>query len=86
VDFYLFGFVFVFRDEDSLYSPGCPRTHSVDQAGLKLRKSACLPSAGIKGVHHHCPVSKCVSLSNELKATEHSSQNQRRARHAGTYL
>jgi hypothetical protein len=29
--------VLVFRDRVSLYSPGCPGTHSVDQAGLKLR-------------------------------------------------
>jgi hypothetical protein len=48
--FFGFGFVFwfglvwfglvwflVFRDKVSLYSPGCPGTHSVDQAGLKLR-------------------------------------------------
>jgi hypothetical protein len=27
----------VFRDRVSLYSPGCPGTHSVDQVGLKLR-------------------------------------------------
>jgi hypothetical protein len=27
----------VFRDRVSLCSPGCPRTHSVDQAGLELR-------------------------------------------------
>jgi hypothetical protein len=27
----------VFRDRVSLYSPSCPGTHSVDQAGLKLR-------------------------------------------------
>jgi hypothetical protein len=27
----------VFRDRVSLCSPGCPGTHSVDQAGLKLR-------------------------------------------------
>jgi hypothetical protein len=26
-----------FRDRVSLYSPGCPGTHSVDQAGLELR-------------------------------------------------
>jgi hypothetical protein len=26
-----------FRDKVSLCSPGCPGTHSVDQAGLKLR-------------------------------------------------
>jgi hypothetical protein len=38
--FVLFCFVlfcFVFRDRVSLYSPGCPGTHSVDQAGLELR-------------------------------------------------
>jgi hypothetical protein len=39
--FLLFGFcLFVclfFRDRVSLYLPGCPGTHSVDQAGLKLR-------------------------------------------------
>jgi hypothetical protein len=29
--------VFVFQDRVSLYSPGCPGTHSVDQAGLDLR-------------------------------------------------
>jgi hypothetical protein len=30
-------FVCLFRDRVSLYSPGCPGTHSVDQAGLELR-------------------------------------------------
>jgi hypothetical protein len=36
--FVLFCFVlFCFRDRVSLYSPGCPGTHSVDQAGLELR-------------------------------------------------
>jgi hypothetical protein len=34
---FVFIFVFVFRDRVSLYSPGCPGTHSVDQAGLELR-------------------------------------------------
>jgi hypothetical protein len=29
---------FVFRDRVSQYSPGCPGTHFVDQAGLELRK------------------------------------------------
>jgi hypothetical protein len=33
----LFCFLFVFLDRISLYSPGCPGTHSVDQAGLELR-------------------------------------------------
>jgi hypothetical protein len=27
----------VFRDRVSLYSPGCPGTHCVDQSGLELR-------------------------------------------------
>jgi hypothetical protein len=31
------GFFVFFRDRVSLYSPGCPGTHSVDQAGLQLR-------------------------------------------------
>jgi hypothetical protein len=30
-------FFLVFRDRVSLFSPGCPGTHSVDQAGLELR-------------------------------------------------
>jgi hypothetical protein len=30
-------FCFVFWDRVSLYSPGCPGTHFVDQAGLELR-------------------------------------------------
>jgi hypothetical protein len=33
-------FVFVFQDRVSLYSPGCPGTHSVDQVGLELRNPA----------------------------------------------
>ncbi|GAB1293587.1 Translin-associated factor X-interacting protein 1 [Apodemus speciosus] len=40
----------------SLCSPGCPGTHSVDQAGLELRNppASASQSAGIKVVHHHC--------------------------------
>jgi hypothetical protein len=33
----LFFFFFFLRDRVSLCSPGCPGTHSVDQAGLELR-------------------------------------------------
>jgi hypothetical protein len=40
--------LFVFQDRVSLCSPGCPGTHSVDQAGLELRNPPA--SAGIKGV------------------------------------
>jgi hypothetical protein len=32
-------FFVVFRDRVSLYSPGCPGAHFVDQAGLELRNS-----------------------------------------------
>ena len=35
--FFLFFFFLVFRDRVSLYTPGCPGTHFVDQAGLELR-------------------------------------------------
>jgi hypothetical protein len=35
--FFFFFFFVVFRDRVSLCSPGCPGTHFVDQAGLKLR-------------------------------------------------
>jgi hypothetical protein len=35
--FVFFCFLFFFRDRVSLYSPGCPGTHFVDQAGLELR-------------------------------------------------
>jgi hypothetical protein len=37
--FFFFFLVFFFWDRVSLCSPGCPRTHSVDQAGLELRNS-----------------------------------------------
>jgi hypothetical protein len=36
---------FFFRDRVSLYSPGCPGTHSVDQAGLELRNPPASASA-----------------------------------------
>ena len=51
-----FFFKFFFRDRASQYSPGCTGTHFVDQADLELRNlpaSACLPSAGIKGMGLH---------------------------------
>jgi hypothetical protein len=35
--FVFFVLFFAFRDRVSLCSPGCPGTHSVDQAGLQLR-------------------------------------------------
>ena len=41
--FFFLLFVFVFLDRVSLYSTGCPGTHSVDQAGLELRIRLPLP-------------------------------------------
>jgi hypothetical protein len=35
--FFFFSFFFFFWDRVSLYSPGCPGTHFVNQAALKLR-------------------------------------------------
>jgi hypothetical protein len=40
--FFFFFFFLVFQDRVSLCSPGCPGTHSVDQAGFELRN---LPAA-----------------------------------------
>jgi hypothetical protein len=37
ITFFYLLFCFVFRDRVSLCSPGCPGTHSVNQAGLELR-------------------------------------------------
>jgi hypothetical protein len=58
--FVLFCFVFlflVFRDRVSLYSPGCPGTHFVDQAGLELRNLPASASAsGVLGLKA-CPTS-----------------------------
>jgi hypothetical protein len=45
-----------FQDRVSLCSPCCPGTHSFCRPGWpRTQKSACLclPSAGIKGIHHH---------------------------------
>jgi hypothetical protein len=56
-------FFFFFRDRVSLYSPGCPGTHFVDQAGLELRNppasasqvlglKACTTTARLKTVQY----------------------------------
>jgi hypothetical protein len=34
---FFFFFFFFFGDRVSLYSPGCPGTHLIDQAGLEIR-------------------------------------------------
>ena len=45
--------VFFFFLRWFLCSPVCPRTCSIEQAGLKLKRSTCLLSAEIKGLCHH---------------------------------
>jgi hypothetical protein len=56
--FILFYFIFIiilllllllFRDKVSLYSPGCPGTHFVDQAGLELRNPP-VSASGVLGL------------------------------------
>jgi hypothetical protein len=39
---------FFFRDKVSLCSPGCPGTHSVDQAGFELRNPPASRVLGLK--------------------------------------
>ncbi|GAB1285682.1 Cyclic AMP-dependent transcription factor ATF-6 alpha [Apodemus speciosus] len=65
----------------SLCSPGCPGTHSVDQAGLELQKSACLclPSAGTKDIKAEpqplSPASSSCSVSSP-RSTDSCSSTQ----------
>jgi hypothetical protein len=50
-----FCFCLFYWNRVSLCSPGCPGTHSVDQAGLELRPAwLCLLTAESKGVLCHC--------------------------------
>jgi hypothetical protein len=62
-----------FRDRVSLYSPGCPGTHFVDQAGLELRNppasnsqvlglKACTTMPGCKCVFFHTCVGTHVKV------------------------
>lgn len=37
----------------SICIPGCPGTHHVDCAGLKISKCLCIPHVGITSVNHH---------------------------------
>ena len=58
-----FGF---FQDRVSLYSPGCPGTQSVDQAGLELRNL----SASASQVCHHCPAQEEVFKAMKLHSNK----------------
>jgi hypothetical protein len=46
-----FFFFLVFRDRVSLYSPGCPGTHFVDQAGCELRNPPASASRVLGGLY-----------------------------------
>jgi hypothetical protein len=73
--FCLFVCLFVFQERVSLYSPGCPGTHFVDQAGLKFRNPPASASRvlGLKvcattpGVYSllKCPVGTGVRASDQ---------------------
>ncbi|GAB1285783.1 Protein ELYS [Apodemus speciosus] len=56
----------------SLYSPGCPGAHYVDQAGLELRNppASASQSAGITGVRYHGPAKIKPSDENFLMSKE----------------
>jgi hypothetical protein len=71
VFFYLFIFFGFFRDRVSLCSPGCPGTHSVDQAGLELRNPPASASRalGLKACAT-TPGSNCI-LKQELSHGRH---------------
>jgi hypothetical protein len=47
--FCLFVCLLVFQDSVSLCSPGCPGTHSIDQAGLELR-NPCASASQVLGL------------------------------------
>jgi hypothetical protein len=51
--------------QDFTVSPVCPRTHSVDQAGLKFRDllASASPMPGFKGMLYHHPARKMLLLS-----------------------
>ena len=49
----LFFFFLVLRGRVSLYSPGCPGTHFVDQAGLELKNSPASACATLPGMRSH---------------------------------
>ena len=63
----------VFQDRVSLYSPGCPGTHFVDQAGLELRNppAPAFRVLGLKGLRHHAQRS-LPELHRNLDLSRHS--------------
>jgi hypothetical protein len=60
IPFFFFFFFLVFQDRVSLYSPGWPGTHSVDQAGLELRN---LPASASQVLG----LKACTTMPGQLK-------------------
>ena len=60
-------FFFFSRDRVSLYSPGCPGTHSVDQAGLHLR-NAPAPASQVSQWWHVPPLPGQIVVSHHVSA------------------
>ena len=61
---FIYLFILVFRDRVSLCSPGCPGTHSVDQAGLELRNPPASASQvlGLKARATTAPLTVCIFI------------------------
>jgi hypothetical protein len=64
--FLLLLLLFVFQDRVSLYSPGCPGTHFVDQAGLELRN----PTASASRV---LGIKACATILGDISILNRSS-------------
>jgi hypothetical protein len=53
-------FFFFQKDVISLCSPGCHKPNHIEESVLKFTEIClCLPSVGIKGMHHHSPTDIC---------------------------
>jgi hypothetical protein len=59
-------FLKVFQNRVSLCSPGCPGTHSVDQAGLELRNPPASASQ-VLGLKVCATTPGCIQVFNPLK-------------------
>ena len=75
VDFQIFSFIlflfcfvlFCFQDRVYLHSPGCTELTWYTRVTSNSQRDTCLclPSAGIKGMHHHClAISRLLNLAS----------------------
>jgi hypothetical protein len=74
-----FSFLF-FLDSVSVYSPGCPGTHFVDQAGLELRNPAVSASRALG-------LKACATTAQQQKVSECTTTlNHRTQNESGLFL